>query len=41
VGTLEEARARLTGPLVDDVLVEIRREGATLKYRLARETIRR
>ena len=41
VGTLEEARARLTGPLVDDVLVEIRRGGATLKYRLARETIRR
>ena len=32
VGTLEEARSRLSGPLVDDVLVEIRRDGATLKY---------
>jgi hypothetical protein len=41
VGTIEEARARLTGPLVDDVLVEVRREGATFKYRLARESIRR
>ncbi len=41
VGTLEEARARLTGPLVDDVLVEVRREAGTFKYRLARETIRR
>ncbi len=41
VGTLEEARARLTGPLLDDVLVEIRRDGATAKYRVARESIRR
>ena len=41
VGTLEEARTRLSGPLVDDVFVEIRRDGATLKYRLAREAIRR
>ncbi len=41
VGTIEEARARLTGPAIDDVLLEIRRDGATSKYRVARESIRR
>jgi hypothetical protein len=41
VGTIESARARLTGALSDDVVVRIRRGERTLLYRLAREAVRR
>ncbi len=41
VVTIEEARARLDGPLADDVVLELRRGDATIHLRVAREAIRR
>jgi hypothetical protein len=41
VHTMEEARARLSGPLADDVLVVLRREDRALTLRVRREAIRR
>jgi S1-C subfamily serine protease len=41
VHTMEEARARLSGPLADDVLVALRRADRALTLRVTREAIRR
>jgi len=41
VQTMEDARARLNGPIANDVLVAVRRSSATLSLRIAREAIRR
>jgi C-terminal processing protease CtpA/Prc len=41
VQTMEDARARLNGPIANDVLVAVRRNGTTLSLRVAREAIRR
>ena len=39
--TMAEARARLSGPLSEDVVVHVRRAGATLALRASREAVRR
>jgi C-terminal processing protease CtpA/Prc len=39
--SLEDARRHLSGPLGDDVLVEVLREGEIHKLRVARERVRR
>jgi hypothetical protein len=39
--TMAEARARLSGPISDDVLVHVRRGSATLALRAGREAVRR
>jgi hypothetical protein len=41
VSTMDEARARLSGPLADDVLVHVRRGDAALVLRVTREAVRR
>jgi hypothetical protein len=41
VGTIEEARAKLDGPLADDVVLELRRGDASLRLRIAREAVLR
>jgi hypothetical protein len=39
--TMADARARLSGPLSEDVLVHVRREDQTIALRVAREAVRR
>ncbi len=41
VGSIEDARARLSGPLADDVLVTVQRDDRTLSFRMGREPVRR
>lgn len=41
VTTIAEARARLSGPVHDDVLVKVRRASRTLSLRVPREPVRR
>jgi S1-C subfamily serine protease len=41
VATMSEARARLSGPLADDVVLRVRRGEQTLALRVARESVRR
>ena len=41
VGTIAEARARLSGPVNDDVLVKVRRGERTAVLRVSREAVRR
>lgn len=41
VHTIAEARARLTGPLADDVVVKLRRQGRLESRRVSREEVRR
>jgi len=41
VGTIAETRARLSGPVSDDVLVKVRRGERTAVLRLSREAVRR
>jgi protocatechuate 3,4-dioxygenase beta subunit len=41
VGSIEDARARLSGPLADDVLISVRRGDQTLALRVEREPVRR
>jgi hypothetical protein len=41
VATIEEARAKLSGPLADDVVVRVRRGDQTLALRVGREAVRR
>jgi PDZ domain/Carboxypeptidase regulatory-like domain len=41
VRTMEEARARLSGPVADDVLVSLRRGNRALTLRVTREAVRR
>lgn len=41
VTTIAEARARLAGPVHDDVLVKVRRGGRVVPLRIAREEVRR
>jgi hypothetical protein len=41
VGTIEAARARLSGPLHDDVVLELRRAGEPVVLRVSRERVRR
>jgi S1-C subfamily serine protease len=41
VATMDDARARLSGALSDDVLVRIRRGTDTLLLRVGRDTVRR
>lgn len=41
VDTLEAARARLSGPLHDDVVLELRRSGQPVVLRVSRERVRR
>ncbi len=41
VASIEEARARLSGPVHDDVLVKVRRGERVLSLRIAREAVRR
>jgi len=41
VETMEEARARLSGPVADDVLVGVRRADRALTLRVTREAVRR
>lgn len=41
VRTIEEARARLSGPIADDVLVEVRRGERAMTLRVTREAVRR
>jgi protocatechuate 3,4-dioxygenase beta subunit len=41
VATMEQARAKMSGPLGDDVLVTVRRNGRTESLRVPRESVRR
>lgn len=41
VAAIEEARARLSGPIADDVVVSLRRGARSLAIRVAREAVRR
>jgi membrane-associated protease RseP (regulator of RpoE activity) len=41
VTTIADARAKLSGPIADDVVVRVRRGDRTLTLRVAREAIRR
>jgi C-terminal processing protease CtpA/Prc len=41
VASMKEARARLEGPIADDVLLGVRRGGQTLTLRVTRESVRR
>jgi hypothetical protein len=41
VSTMEEARAKLSGPLADDVVVRVRRGEQPLSLRIPREAVRR
>jgi hypothetical protein len=41
VASMDEARARLSGPLADDVVIRVRRGEQTLALRVAREAVRR
>jgi len=41
VQTMEDARARLNGPVANDVLVAVRRGDSTMTVRVAREPVRR
>ena len=41
VGGMVEARAKLSGPIAEDVVVAVRRADRTLTMRVAREAIRR
>lgn len=41
VGTIEEARGRLSGPVSDDVLIKVRRGERTTVLRVSREAVRR
>jgi carboxypeptidase family protein/PDZ domain-containing protein len=41
VGSIEDARARLSGPLAEDVLVTVERDDRTLSFRMGREPVRR
>ena len=41
VQTIADARARLSGPIADDVLVAVRREDRALTLRVTREAVRR
>ncbi len=41
VRSIEDARAKLSGPTADDVLVQIRRADRTMTMRVAREAVRR
>jgi hypothetical protein len=41
VTTLEEGRAKLTGPIGDDVVVRVRRDGREQRMRVPREAVRR
>lgn len=41
VQTIEEARAKLSGPTSDDVVLRVRRAERTLTMRIARERVRR
>lgn len=41
VHSMEEARARLSGPVGDDVLIELSREGRQITLRAGREAVRR
>jgi hypothetical protein len=38
---MKEARAKLEGPVADDVLLSVRRGGQTLTLRVTREPVRR
>ena len=41
VHTMHEARAKLSGPVADDVVVELQREGRAVTLRVRREPVRR
>jgi hypothetical protein len=41
VASIEEARAKLSGPIADDVIVEVRRGAETKTLRVSREAVRR
>jgi S1-C subfamily serine protease len=41
VSTMQDARARLSGPIADDVVVSVRRGEAPLTLRVPREAVRR
>ena len=41
VGSMKEARAKLQGPITDDVLLGVRRGGQALTLRVTRESVRR
>jgi hypothetical protein len=41
VGTIEEARTKLSGPVADDVVVRVRRADQALSLRVTREAVRR
>jgi S1-C subfamily serine protease len=41
VHTMEEARAKMSGPLADDVVVQVRRGDRALALRVTREAVRR
>jgi S1-C subfamily serine protease len=41
VATMDEARAKLSGPLADDVVVRVRRGDQVLSLRVPREAVRR
>lgn len=41
VHTMDEARARLSGPVADDVLMEVQRSGQEVTLRVGREAVRR
>jgi C-terminal processing protease CtpA/Prc len=41
VHTIPEARARLSGPIADDVVATLRRSGNSLSLRITREEVRR
>ena len=41
VSTIAEARAKLSGPVGDDVVLKLRREGRTITLRVPREEVRR
>jgi hypothetical protein len=41
VSSMQEARAKMSGPIADDVIMEVRRAGETRTLRVSREAVRR